>query len=100
MDNKQKIALKNKFNEISKCLTRISSERDLIKEILSDIKQEFNMPPKIARNIAKIHHKRNFSEVVSDNSEVAETYEELFLSQLNPLRPDQKDLFGVREEDL
>lgn len=77
----QKISLKNKFDEISNSLTRISAERDLIKEILDDIKQEFSMPPKVARKIAKIHHKRNLQEVVSDHSEVIDTYEELFLSQ-------------------
>lgn len=76
----QKVKLKNKFEEISKSLTRIAAERDLIKEILGDIKDEFEIAPKVSRKLAKIYHKRNLQEVVAEHSEVTDTYETLFLN--------------------
>ena len=73
-----KAKLKGKFEEISNSYTRIEAERELIREILSDIKEEFEMPPKIARRLAKIYHRRNLQEVVAENEEVTETYDEVF----------------------
>jgi len=73
-----KVKLKGKFEEISNSYTRIEAERDLIREILSDIKDDFEIPPKIARKLAKIFHKRNLQEVVAENEEITEAYDEVF----------------------
>jgi hypothetical protein len=79
LTHSQKVVLKGKFDEISNSYTRIAAERDLIKDILSDVKDQFEIPPKIARKLAKVYHKRNLQEVVAENEELAETYNELFL---------------------
>lgn len=73
-----KVKLKGKFEEISNSYTRIEAERELIREILSDIKDDFEIPPKIARKLAKIFHKRNLQEVVAENEEITEAYDEVF----------------------
>jgi hypothetical protein len=74
----QRADLKNRFGEISNSYTRIEAERELIREILNDIKENFEILPKISRKLAKIYHKRNLQEVVAENEELAETYNELF----------------------
>lgn len=78
MSESDRAELKNKFDEISNSYTRIEAERDLIRDILNDIKEKFEVPPKIARKLAKIRHKRNLQEVVAESQEVEETYTELF----------------------
>jgi hypothetical protein len=73
-----RVKLKNKFDEISNSYTRIEAERELIKEILSDIKEQFEIAPKVSRKLAKIRHKRNLQEVVAESQEVEETYTDIF----------------------
>jgi hypothetical protein len=73
-----KAKLKGKFDEISNAYTRIEAERDLVKEIFADIKDEFEIIPKVTRKLARIYHKRNLQEVVAENEEVTEAYDQLF----------------------
>ena len=63
------------IQEISNSLTRIEAERDLIKDILQDIEDKFEMPKKYTRKIAKIYHKQNFTEVQQEQSEMETIYE-------------------------
>lgn len=70
--------IKNRFNEISNSWTRVSSEKELVKEIFNDLKEKYEIPPKMARRLAKAFHKRNIQEVVAEDSEFAETYDTVF----------------------
>lgn len=70
--------IKGKFDEISNSMTRVSAEKDLIKEIINDLRDEYEVPPKIARKLAKIYHKRNLAEVRAENADLEETYETVF----------------------
>lgn len=70
--------IKNRFTEISNSWTRVSAEKDLVKEIFQDLKEEYEIPPKLARKLAKAYHKRNVQEVVAEDSEFAETYDRVF----------------------
>jgi archaellum component FlaC len=65
----------NAIQEISNSLTRIEAERDLIKEILVDVQDNFNLPKKYTRKVAKIYHKQNFSEVQQEQEELEAIYE-------------------------
>jgi hypothetical protein len=49
-----------------------------VKEIFADIKDEFEIVPKVTRKLARIYHKRNLQEVVAENEEVTEAYDQLF----------------------
>ena len=70
--------IKNRFDEISNSMTRVSAEKDLVKEIYADLKDEFELPPKVARRLAKAYHKRNLQEVIAENNDFVETYETVF----------------------
>lgn len=70
--------IKNKFDEISNSMTRVSAEKDLIKDIYNDLKENYEVPPKIARKLAKTYHKRNLEEIRAENADFEETYETVF----------------------
>jgi archaellum component FlaC len=63
------------IQEISNSLTRVEAERDLIKDILQDIEDKFELPKKYTRKVAKIYHKQNFKEVQEEQSELETIYE-------------------------
>jgi hypothetical protein len=70
--------IKDRFDEISASLTRTSAERDLMKEIYNDLKDKYEVPPRIARRLARTYHKRNLAEVRAENDDLVETYETVF----------------------
>jgi len=74
----QLLTIKNKFTEISNSMTRVQGEKDLMKEIYTDLKDQFELPPKMARKLAKAFHKRNLAEVRAEHEEFEETYETVF----------------------
>ena len=61
--------------EISASMTRMEAERDLIKSILERMEDEFEIPKKPGRKLAKIYHKQNFSEVKEEQEELETLYE-------------------------
>jgi len=63
------------LQEISNSLTRISAERDLIKEVLQKLQDECEIPKKLSRKLAKVYHKRNFEEEVAEQNDFVEIYE-------------------------
>ena len=67
--------IRQALEEISNSLTRIEAERDLIKDILQDVEDKFELPKKYTRKVAKIYHKQNFKEVQAEQSELETIYE-------------------------
>ena len=65
------------MREISNSMTRISAERDLIKETVKDLSDNFQVPKKTVSKIAKTYHKQNFSQAVAENEEFEELYEKV-----------------------
>jgi hypothetical protein len=65
------------LSEISNSLTRIESERDLIKEILERMQDETEIPKKLGRKLARVYHKRNFEEEVAEQNDFVEIYEKV-----------------------
>ena len=63
------------LNEFSASLTRMEAERDLQKHILEKMEDEFEIPKKPGRKLAKIYHKQNFSEVKEEQEELETLYE-------------------------
>lgn len=63
------------IKEISNSMVRIESERDLIKEIVKDQAEEFNLSKKIINKIAKTYHKQNLTQVEAEHDEFIEVYE-------------------------
>jgi hypothetical protein len=63
------------LQEISNSLTRVESERDLIKEILQKMQDECEIPKKLGRKLARTYHKRNYEEEVAEQSDFQTIYE-------------------------
>lgn len=69
--------IKDALFEISNCMTRIDAEKELIKDIIDDLSDNFELPKKTVRKIAKAYHKQNFNQAVADNEEFQELYESI-----------------------
>lgn len=65
------------LQEISNSLTRVESERDLIKEILDRLQDECEIPKKLGRKLAKVYHKRSFEEEVAQQNDFVDIYEQV-----------------------
>ena len=65
------------LQEISNSLTRISAERDLIKDIVAELTQEFELPKKTVNKLARIYHKQNFNQEAQEFSDLEALYEEV-----------------------
>jgi hypothetical protein len=63
------------LQEISNSLTRAEAERDFIKEVLQRMQDEFELPKKLSRKLAKTYHKRNFDEEVAQQNDFVDVYE-------------------------
>lgn len=72
-EDKKKIL--NAMDEISNSMTRIEAERDQIKAIKAQMKEDFKFPPSVINRMAKVHHKRNFNEEQSQNEDFELLYE-------------------------
>lgn len=62
------------MQEISNSLTRTEAERDLIRDIIKTTCDQFELDKKIFRRLAKVYHRRNFSEEVADNDAFEHAY--------------------------
>lgn len=69
--------IKNAVEEISKSMTRIEAERDLIKETIKDICDNFELPKRAFRKMARTYHKQNFQDEQLAHEEFETMYEEL-----------------------
>jgi hypothetical protein len=68
-------AIKDAIKEISASITRVEAERDLIKEIISNINEQFLLPKKLIRRMAKVYHNQNFTKEQEEHSEFEALYE-------------------------
>jgi hypothetical protein len=69
------IKIKKMLSEISDSFTRIEAERDLIKETIEALSEDFDIDKKILRKMARIYHKQNYSTVEAEQEELALLYE-------------------------
>jgi hypothetical protein len=72
---------RKKFNdalqEISNSMTRVDAEKDLIKTIVADLSDTFQLPKRTVSKLAKIYHKQNFSQEAQEFEELETLYEEV-----------------------
>ena len=69
--------IKDCLQEMVDSMTRIAAERDLMKEIVARIKEDTTLKPKIFKRMAKVQFASNFSEVVAEDEEFVQLYEQL-----------------------
>ena len=72
-DDKKKI--RQALQEISDSLTRMEAERDLIKDILQTVEDNYKIKKKYTRRLAKVFHKQNFNQVQQDQQDLETLYE-------------------------
>lgn len=74
-DPQTKQTILNALKEISNSMTRIDSEKDLIKEIVEEVSDKTEVPKKYINKLARIYHKQNISEVKAENDDLETLYE-------------------------
>jgi archaellum component FlaC len=74
-DPQSKQTVLNAMKEMSNALTRIESEKDLIKEIIEDVSDKVDVPKKYLRKMGNIYHKQNLNEVKTEMDDVEALYE-------------------------
>lgn len=65
------------IREISNSMVRIESERDLIKEIVKDVSDNYQLSRKVVNKMAKVYHKQSLSQTVAEHEEFVEMYDEV-----------------------
>ena len=69
--------IRDALQEASNSMTRISAERDLIKEIAKEISDNYQLPKKQVSKMIRVYHKQNFTEEQAAASEFETLYEEV-----------------------
>ena len=62
------------LNEGSDSLTRIAGERELLKEIIDNVSEEFDLPKKYVRKMINVHYKSSIISVNAENEQLVELY--------------------------
>lgn len=70
--DRQKI--KKMLGEISGSMTRMEAERDLIRETIKEMSQQFQLPKKTLSRMAKVYHKQNYTQEVAEHEEFEDLY--------------------------
>lgn len=69
--------IRDALQEASNSMTRIEAERDLIKDIISDLSDNYQLSKKHIRKMVRVYHKQNFTEEQAASEEFAQLYEEV-----------------------
>jgi hypothetical protein len=69
-----RVKIKKMLGEVSNSMTRIEGERDLIKETIKEMSQEFNLSKRQLNRMAKVYHKQNFTREQEEHSEFEDLY--------------------------
>lgn len=69
----------NVLKELSNSMTRIEGERDYIKEAIADASEKFQLPKKQLRKMAKVYHKNNFADELTEMEEFQQLYESIVM---------------------
>lgn len=62
------------LKEMSAAMTRIEAERDYINESLNMLEDNFELPKKYMRKVARVYHKQNINEVKNEFSDIEDIY--------------------------
>lgn len=62
--------IRGAMEEISNSYTRVEAERDFVKDAINALADEVDIPKNILRKMAKIYHKQNITDVVSEVEDI------------------------------
>ncbi len=63
------------LSECSNALTRIDSEKDLIKEAVKKVCEDLQLPKRLVNKLVKVYHKQNYDEEVATHEQFETLYE-------------------------
>lgn len=66
--------IKKMLGEVSNSYTRMEAERDLIKETIKEMSQEFNLSKRVLNKMARTYHKQNFMREREEHEEFEDLY--------------------------
>lgn len=69
--------LKGAVREISNSMTRAEAERDFQRDAINDTADKLQLDKKVVRQLARIYHKQNFTDVQAETEEVVSLYESI-----------------------
>lgn len=84
--------LKGCITEISDAMTRIASNRDLIKESIKSFNADYKVDKKVIRALAKAYYKDDMKKKMEEATDIAELYARTF-------KVDLDDVLGNSDED-
>jgi hypothetical protein len=67
--------LLNVLRECSASLTRMEGEKDYIKESVTDICKQLQLPKRLVNRMVKVYHKQNYDEEVAVHEQFETLYE-------------------------
>ena len=68
-------AIEKALQELSNSMTRQEAERDLIKDIITNLCDDHSLDKKIIRKMARVYHKRSYTTEVQEHEEFEVLYE-------------------------
>jgi hypothetical protein len=69
--------IRDAMQEASNSMIRIDAEKDLIKNIVEDLNDAFQIPKKTINKMIRVYHKQNFQEEVASHDEFETLYENI-----------------------
>ena len=73
-DENQLKSIRDALNEISNEMVVIDSHKEAIKDVINALYDNFKIPKKVLRRMAKTHHKQSFQEEVTEDNEFEALY--------------------------
>jgi len=73
-DENQLKSIRDALSEISNEMTIIDSHKEAIKDVIDALYDNFKIPKKVLRRMAKTHHKQSFQEEVTEDNEFEALY--------------------------
>ena len=70
-----RLKLEGALKDMSASMARQDAERDMQKNVISDICEELDLNKKVFRKLAKVYHKQNFDQEVATHQEFEKLYE-------------------------
>jgi hypothetical protein len=72
-----RLKIKKMLAEISNSMTRVDAEKDLIRETIKDMSDQFQLSKKTLNKMARVYHKQNFQQEVAGHEEFEALYEQV-----------------------
>lgn len=67
--------LKNAMNELDNAMTRVAAERDFIKDTISTLSEDLEIPKTVIRKAATAYHKRDMTNLEVEFEDIKTLYE-------------------------